>query len=94
MRSRAPLPGSGLGHGCGHNLLGAASLLAATAFKGWLAANGLPGRVRYYGCPAEEGGAAKSFMVRGGAFLDVDIAISWHPAAFSGVNDGMSLANN
>jgi aminobenzoyl-glutamate utilization protein B len=82
-----------MGHGCGHNLLGSASLLAATAVKDWLAANNLKGRVRYYGCPAEEGGAAKSFMVREGCFEDVDIAISWHPAAFSGVNDAMSLAN-
>jgi aminobenzoyl-glutamate utilization protein B len=88
-----PLPGDGMGHGCGHNLLGAASLLAATAVKEWLAESGVKGRVRYYGCPAEEGGAAKSFMVRAGAFKGVDIAISWHPAAFSGVNDGMSLAN-
>ncbi len=88
-----PLPGNGLGHGCGHNLLGTASLLAATAVKDWMTANGIKGRVRYYGCPAEEGGAAKSFMVREGAFKDVDIAISWHPAAFSGVNDAMSLAN-
>ena len=88
-----PLPGSGLGHGCGHNLLGSAALLAAAAVKDWLAENGLPGRVRYYGCPAEEGGAAKAFMVREGAFGDVDIAISWHPSSFSGVNDAMSLAN-
>jgi aminobenzoyl-glutamate utilization protein B len=88
-----PLPGDGMGHGCGHNLLGSASLLAATAVKDWLAANNLKGRVRYYGCPAEEGGAAKSFMVRAGCFKDVDIAISWHPAAFTGVNDAMSLAN-
>ena len=88
-----PLPGNGMGHGCGHNLLGTASLMAAAAVKDWMAANGIKGRVRYYGCPAEEGGAAKSFMVREGAFKDVDIAISWHPAAFSGVNDAMSLAN-
>lgn len=88
-----PLPGKGYGHGCGHNLLGSASLLAATAVKDWLAQAGLKGRVRYYGCPAEEGGAAKGFMVRAGAFDDVDIAISWHPAAFSGVNEAKSLAN-
>ena len=49
--------------------------------------------MRYYGCPAEEGGAAKGFMVRAGAFKDVDVAISWHPAAFSGVNEAVSLAN-
>lgn len=88
-----PLPGDGNGHGCGHNLLGSASLLAAAAVKDWLKANGLPGRVRYYGCPAEEGGAAKGFMVRAGAFEDVDIAISWHPSAFAGVNEANSLAN-
>src|SRR5215470_16253906 len=89
-----PVEASGNGHGCGHNLLGAGSLLAATAVKDYLAAHGLPGRVRYYGCPAEEGGSAKGFMVRAGSFADVDIAISWHPAAFTGVNNPISLACN
>jgi aminobenzoyl-glutamate utilization protein B len=88
-----PLPGDGMGHGCGHNLFGAAALLAATAVKDFLAQNGVKGRVRYYGCPAEEGGAAKSFMVRAGAFDDVDIAITWHPSAFTGVTEAKSLAN-
>ncbi|HEY8288156.1 MAG TPA: M20 family metallopeptidase [Acetobacteraceae bacterium] len=88
-----PLPGPGFGHGCGHNLLGSASLLAATAVKDYLAAKGIKGRVRYYGCPAEEGGAAKGFMARAGAFSDVDVAISWHPGAFSSVQEAMSLAN-
>jgi aminobenzoyl-glutamate utilization protein B len=64
-----PLPGSGDGHGCGHNLLGSASLLAATAVKDFLAAHGIKGRVRYYGCPAEEGRGVS----------DVDVAITWHP---------------
>ena len=89
-----PLPTSDNGHGCGHNLLGAASLLAAASVKDYLAANQLPGRVRYYGCPAEEGGSAKGFMVRAGCFDDVDIAICWHPAAFTGVNTPISLACN
>ena len=88
-----PVEPNGNGHGCGHNLLGAGALLAATAVKDYLAAHGLPGRVRYYGCPAEEGGAAKGFMVRAGAFTDVDIAITWHPSSFSGVKDAGSLAN-
>ncbi len=81
------------GHGCGHNLLGAASMLAATAVKNWLEETGTPGRVRYYGCPAEEGGAAKAFMVRAGAFDDVDIAVTWHPGAIPAVLKGSSLAN-
>jgi aminobenzoyl-glutamate utilization protein B len=87
------LEAGGHGHGCGHNMLGSAALLAATALKDYLADAGIKGRVRYYGCPAEEGGAAKSFMVRAGAFADVDVAISWHPAAFNRVDDAVSLAN-
>jgi aminobenzoyl-glutamate utilization protein B len=88
-----PLEAGGNGHGCGHNLLGAAALLAATAVKDWLEQNGIKARVRYYGCPAEEGGAAKAFMVREGLFDDVDTAISWHPATFTAVNKANSLAN-
>jgi len=83
----------GHGHGCGHNMLGSAALLAATSVKNYLAAQGIKGRVRYYGCPAEEGGAAKVFMVRAGHFSDVDIAITWHPASVNRVDDAMSLAN-
>src|SRR6266403_1456744 len=88
-----PLEVGGHGHGCGHNLLGSAALLAATAVKDWLAAHKMPGRVRYYGCPAEEGGAAKTFMVRSGAFDDADIAITWHPSSFWEVVVTPSLAN-
>jgi aminobenzoyl-glutamate utilization protein B len=93
VAEQRPLPGNGYGHGCGHNMLGSASLLAATAVKDYLAAHGMKGRVRYYGCPAEEGGAAKGFMVRDGAFKDVDVAITWHPGAFAGLFEPMSLAN-
>ena len=76
---------SGFGHGCGHNLLGSAAMLAATAIKDWIEAEGIDARVRYYGCPAEEGGAAKTYMVREGLFDDVDLASTWHPASFNGV---------
>jgi aminobenzoyl-glutamate utilization protein B len=88
-----PLERGGNGHGCGHNLLGSAAMLAAIAVRDWLKATGRPGRVRYYGCPAEEGGAAKTFMVRAGAFDDVDIAITWHPHAIADVAVADSLAN-
>ena len=88
-----PVETGGHGHGCGHNLLGSAALLAAIAMKDWLAETGTPGRVRYYGCPAEEGGAAKAFMVRSGAFSDADVAISWHPHSFWEVTPPLSLAN-
>ena len=88
-----PLVEGGNGHGCGHNLLGGAALLAACAVKDWLEQTGTPGRVRYYGCPAEEGGAAKTFMVRDGAFDGVDAALSWHPDCMTRVVDPWSLAN-
>ena len=94
MAEERPVVAGGNGHGCGHNLLGSGSMLAAAAVKDFLAAKGIKGRVRYYGCPAEEGGSSKGFMVRAGVFDDVDIAISWHPAAFAGVNNPISLACN
>ena len=84
---------TGFGHGCGHNLLGGAAILAATAVKDWIEAQGIEARVRYYGCPAEEGGAAKTYMVRDGLFDDVDLAITWHPASYNAVDDARSLAN-
>lgn len=87
-----PIEKGGSGHGCGHNLLGAGAMMAATAVKDYLAANNLPGTVRYYGCPAEEGGAAKTFMVREGIFDDVDAALSWHPNSFNGILPPLTLA--
>ncbi|ETR75475.1 peptidase M20 [Afipia sp. P52-10] len=92
VAERREIESGGAGHGCGHNLLGAGAMLAATAVKDYLAKNGLKGRVRYYGCPAEEGGSGKAFMVREGAFDDVDIAISWHPAPFMALNVANSLS--
>ena len=88
-----PIEAGGAGHGCGHNLLGAASLLAAAAVKEWIEQTGAQATIRYYGCPAEEGGAAKTYMVRDGLFADVDAAISWHPASFTAVNLAGNLAN-
>ena len=80
----APIPGAAAGHGCGHNLLGTAAVEAVCAVKAQMDAGELTGTIRYYGCPAEEGGGGKVFMVRAGAFDDVDIAISWHPSDRAG----------
>ncbi len=88
-----PIKKGANGHGCGHNLLGSASMQAAVALRDWLKDSDLPGVVRYYGCPAEEGGAAKTFMVRDKIFKDVDAAITWHPGCFPGIVKGSSLAN-
>src|ERR1700733_2033064 len=61
-RQPDPANGSGNGQGCGHHLLGTGSLLAAVAVARFLDINGLTGRVRYYGCPAEEAAAGKTVM--------------------------------
>ena len=74
-----PRVAGGAGHGCGHNLFGVASMAAAIAVKQQLEARKLPGTVRFYGTPAEEGGNGKVYMVRAGLFDDVDVALHWHP---------------
>jgi amidohydrolase len=67
-----------IGHACGHNIIAAAGLGAGLAAAAAAAAAG--GRVRILGCPAEEGGGGKVFMIRAGAFDDVDAAMMVHPA--------------
>ncbi|MDP1420149.1 M20 family metallopeptidase [Peribacillus simplex] len=88
-----PVESGGNGHGCGHNLLGTGSLSAAVALKDLMEQEGLQGTVRYYGCPAEEGGSGKTYMTRAGCFDDVDFALCWHPWTTNTILPGNSLAN-
>lgn len=81
------------GHACGHHLFGTASSAAAIAVKNWLIANKRQGTIRFYGAPAEEGGAGKVYMVREGLFKDVDIVFHWHPGSQNNASAGTSLAN-
>jgi aminobenzoyl-glutamate utilization protein B len=67
------------GHGCGHNLFGAASLGAATAIKELIAEGKLKGTIRFYGTPAEEAIGGKVYMARDGLFNDLDVCLAWHP---------------
>jgi aminobenzoyl-glutamate utilization protein B len=68
------------GHGCGHNLFGAASLGAASAVRQLIAAGKLKGTVKFFGTPAEEAVGGKVYMARDGIFKDVDVMLAWHPA--------------
>ena len=81
------------GHGCGHNLLGTAAFAAAVAAKQWLQQHGGSGTLRFYGCPGEEGGSGKTFMVREELFDDIDAALTWHPEAWAGMFSTSTLAN-
>ena len=70
---RKEVVSGGCGHGCGHNMLGAGSLAAAFAIKKYLE-DGHTGTVIFYGCPGEEGGAAKAFMARDRIWEALDAA--------------------
>lgn len=74
-----PIESGGNGHGCGHNLLGTGALTAVLALKACKDSLNLPGTIKYFGCPAEEGGGGKAFMAREGLFDGVDVAFTWHP---------------
>ena len=76
---RTPLEKGAPGHGCGHNVFGAASLGAAIAVKELIASGELKGTIRYYGTPAEEKFFGKLWMIRDGAFDGVDVMMDWHP---------------
>lgn len=91
--TKQPVPGQDNGHGCGHNLFGAASVTSAIALKTWMVQNKIQGEVRVYGTPAEEGGSGKVYMVRDGLFKDVDVTLHWHPGNTNSANQGTSMAN-
>jgi len=90
---RKPRVEGGNGHGCGHNLFGSAAALGAIALKEQMTARKLAGTIKFFGTPAEEGGGGKIFMIRAGAFSDVDAALVWHPAAWNSADDQPWLAN-
>lgn len=89
---REPREGVTFGHGCGHHVFGVASASAAIAIGEQIKSGRLTGTLRYYGCPAEEGGSAKAFMVREGLFADVDAVLHWHPGSSNSAGDRSSLA--
>jgi len=68
---------AGIGHGCGHNIIAAASVGAAVAVKSIIPETG--GTVAVIGTPAEEAAGGKVFMASRGAFDDLDVAMLVHP---------------
>jgi aminobenzoyl-glutamate utilization protein B len=81
------------GHGCGHNLLGVGALASALAVKEAIRNGETKGTIRFYGCPAEENGSGKTFMVKAGVFDDVDLCLTWHPDIYNGIVGINILAN-
>ena len=92
VAEKRSIPGKDTCHGCGHNLFGAGSLGAALAVKSYIEETG-KGCVTLFGCPAEEGGGGKVFMVRAGLFEGIDAVVSWHPEQMYMVRTRPALAN-
>jgi aminobenzoyl-glutamate utilization protein B len=82
------------GHGCGHHLFGTASVAAGIEIKKLIEEKKLAGTIKVFGCPAEEGGSGKVYMVRAGLFNDVDVALHWHPGDANNITMTSALANS
>ncbi len=91
--TKTPVANNNNGHGCGHHLFGTGSVAAGIAIKQLLKDGTIKGTVKVFGCPAEEGGAGKVYMVREGLFKNVDVVIHWHPSDENSVTYTSSLAN-
>jgi aminobenzoyl-glutamate utilization protein B len=93
IAERKIIEGQKSGHACGHHLFGTGSVAAAVAVKDWLKQHGKTGTIKLMGCPAEEGGSGKVYMVREGIFKDSDVVLHWHPSDRNSANPASSLAN-
>ncbi len=74
----------GLGHACGHNMIGVGSVAAAIALGTCI--QELGGCVKVFGSPAEEGGvngSAKASYAKAGIFEGTDVAMMVHPSSYT-----------
>ena len=85
--------GKDAGHACGHHLFGTASVASGVSIKKLIEEKKLMGTIKVFGCPAEEGGSGKVYLVRAGFFNDVDAVIHWHPGDANSVTMTSALAN-
>ena len=76
-----------IGHGCGHNLIAAASLGAVAALR--LILGDEAGGLVLVGTPAEEGGGGKVRLAEAGVFEEMDAAMMFHPGSTNIPGKGM-----
>ncbi len=91
--SKTPMANQNNGHACGHHLFGTGSVAAGIAIKKQLEAGKIKGTIKVFGCPAEEGGSGKVYLVREGFFNDVDVVLHWHASDKNAVMYSSALAN-
>ena len=90
---KTPVLNKNSAHACGHHLFGTGSVAAGIAIKKLLESGKIKGTIKVFGCPAEEGGSGKVYMVREGLFKNVDIVLHWHPDESNSVTYTSALAN-
>ncbi len=78
-----------IGHGCGHNMIGVISILAAVALKKVIDEVG--GEIYVFGTPAEENFGGKVELAKLGAFNGIDCCMMIHPSDKNSVG-GKTLA--
>jgi amidohydrolase len=78
----------GMGHACGHNIIGASAVGAGIALAKTLENRGITATVLVDGTPAEETRGGKIPLVEQGFYRDVDVALAMHP--YSGSSAGSS----
>ena len=71
------------GHGCGQNLLAVAAIGSSNALKEEMQYANIPGKIVFYGWPAEELCLTKGIMAKRGAFDEPDVALAWHPGCYN-----------
>ncbi len=79
--AKMPVIDEAPGHGCGHNLLGVGSVLAAAGLKAAIDRFNLECTIKIIGSPAEEICVGKPFMARARLFDDIDVVLDWHPGS-------------
>jgi amidohydrolase len=69
----------GIGHACGHNLIGVSGVAVALAAKAAMEKLNIDGKVVLLGTPAEEGGFGKIMLHEKGAYDEMDVCLMCHP---------------
>ena len=90
---KTPVANKNSAHGCGHHLFGTGSVASGIAIKKLIEQGKIKGTIKVFGCPAEEGGSGKVYMVREGLFNGVDVVIHWHPSNSNAITYTSALAN-
>ncbi|KAF9563860.1 hypothetical protein CPC08DRAFT_661451 [Agrocybe pediades] len=70
----------GIGHGCGHNLIGISGVAVACGIRAAIEKHDIPGKIVLLGTPAEEGGSGKIILQEKGGYDGIDACLMCHPA--------------